>query len=197
MYSIFIREILCYPFPSYTTCGSETFSYSLWPSSIYDFRRGSDLLFSLTESLRHAFKVPFISSVISPTLLGVLLVLLYFVFISSLSVLDWIKALMVIVQLPLVPSTFWTTQSKTRAAPGPFRSSITSLQVGSNVLPLDFRRELLAVKALLPSSPLRSFLISEDLVNFTLKFSLCSPSIVGCGHCELQGPKLFILVESG
>ena len=49
-------------------------------------------------------------------------------------------------------------------------SPITSLYVESNVLPLDFHMELLAVKALLhpyflPSSPLRFLLASEDLAS--------------------------------
>ena len=54
-----------------------------------------------------------------------------------------------------------------------FRSSpIASLPVEFNVLPLDLHRELLAVKALLPSSPLRSLLASEDLANSSWKFAL-------------------------
>ena len=53
-------------------------------------------------------KVLLISSVTCPTLLGVMLELLYFVFISYLSVLNWITVVLSIVLLPLVPSVFWT-----------------------------------------------------------------------------------------
>ena len=55
--------------------------------------------------------------------------------------------------------------------------SIASLHFESNVLTLDLRREVLAVKALLhpyllPSSPLGSLLASEDLACFSWKFAL-------------------------
>ena len=54
------------------------------------------------------------SSVTCPTILEVLTVLLYFVFTSYFSVLNWIAKLISIVLIPLVPSAFWTL-SKTRA----------------------------------------------------------------------------------
>ena len=61
---------------------------------------------------------------------------------------------------------------------GAFRfSSIASLHVESNVLPLNLHMKSLAVKALLrpyllPSSPLRSLLVSEDLASSTWKFAI-------------------------
>ena len=74
-----------------------------------------------------------------------------------------------------------------RLANGAFSSSIDSVHVKSNVIPLNFHRELLAVKAflrhyLLPFSPLQSLLVSEDLANSSWKFSFGSPSIFGFGH---------------
>ena len=78
------------------------------------------------------------------------------------------------VLLPLVPSV---PNKGLRLATGAFHSSITSLHVESNVLPLYLHRESLAVKALLrpyflPSSPLRSLLTSEDLASSSWKFAL-------------------------
>ena len=50
---------------------------------------------------------------------------------------------------------------------GAFRfSPIASLHVESNVLPLNLRPYLL------PSSPLRSLLVSEDLASSTWKFAI-------------------------
>ena len=54
---------------------------------------------------------------------------------------------------------------------------IANLYVESNVLPLDLRRKLLALKALLrpyllPFSSLRFLFASEDLANFPWKFAL-------------------------
>ena len=81
---------------------------------------------------------------------------------------------------------FWESK---RLATAAFRSSpITSLHVESNVLPLDFHRESLAVKDLfrpyfLPSSPLRSLLCFWGSGHFLLEiFSFGSHFIVGYGH---------------
>ena len=74
-----------------------------------------------------------------------------------------------------------------------FRSSpITILQVKSNVLPLDLHRESLAVKALLrpyflPSSPLWSLLVSEDLASSLWKFSLLvHPRLLDAGIMDFS-----------
>ena len=76
---------------------------------------------------------------------------------------------------------------------GGFCSSlIPTLHVESNVLALDFCRELLALKALphpnlLPSSSLWSLLASEDLANSSWKFALSiHPRLLDAGIIELN-----------
>ena len=99
---------------------------------------------------------------------------------------------------------------------GALRSSpIANLHVESNVLPLDLHRELLAVKDLLrsyllPSSPLRSLLASEDLASSSWKFPLLvHPQLLDAGVVDFNILELkldldfssysylFILVEAG
>ena len=108
-------------FLSYTSCASETFPYSLWPSSAcgswgtlpgYYLRWASDspqvpassisVSIRLTSSPR-IIHILLISFVICPTLLGVLIRLVHFGFISSLSVLNLVTVLICIVLL-FIPS---------------------------------------------------------------------------------------------
>ena len=99
-----------------------------------------------------------------------------------MSILNWITVLLSFGLLPLVPFALLildpVQNEGLRPATRIFRSSpISSLHVESNVLPLDLHKELLAVRALLrpyllPSSPLRSFLASEDLASSSWKFAL-------------------------
>ena len=76
---------------------------------------------------------------------------------------------------------------------GAFHSyTITSLHVESNVLPLDLRRESLAVKALLrpyflPSFPLQSLLASGDLASSSWKFPLLvQPRLLDAGIVDFN-----------